>query len=442
VFFFGILIYWLNHVTIPGYVLLIFYAGLYPAVFCLIFSRLKLSPKMRPLWGGLLWVSLEYIRSAGCLAFTWGLMGHTQWKTLPLAQSASWWGVYGISFLIMATNICLLEIFLSRRRGRTFHNTWLWPLALLVATAVAGHGLTRQPVPEETFRIALVQGNFPQEQKWQAPIHKVARTYLDLSDDLMKSDPDLIVWPETAIPAVLPWQPTVKRMIEDWVMENQVPLLFGSIEESGEVYYNAAFLLKPSAEEKPYTGRYDKIHLVPYGESVPLKNIFPFLKELVERGGGGEFEPGHEFRVFEVPPARFGTLICFESTLPRLAHQYARQEVNLLVVITNDAWFKKSSAPYQHAIQSIFRAIENGVPVVRATNTGWTCAFNARGEEIASLPAHEEGWLMVDVPLERRDTLSAWWGELPVLIALGLTLGMGLNYFVLFPKKRKRWRGY
>ncbi len=252
-----------------------------------------------------------------------------------------------------------------------------------------------------------------------------------LSDRALEEGPSLIVWPETAIPDVLAWHPDYRQRISAWVEEHRTPLLFGAVGEAGEDYLNSAFFVQPGPSDESLWGRYDKVHLVPYGESVPFKQVFPFLKRMVEARGGGEYLPGTAMPLFEIDGIRFGVLICFESTLPRLARQYARSGADFLIVMTNDAWFLKSTAPYQHAMQSAFRAIENGLPVVRAANTGLTCAYDARGRLLASMPIYEEGVLTVEIQAEQRRTLYSRWGDFPIQLALGMVLGYFAGLFLL-----------
>jgi len=455
VVFFGFLIYWLSYVTTLGYALLVFYLSLYPAVFCLIvallprrFRRLpetgprlglwevlQSGPVARPLWGGLIWACLEYFRSSGAFSFSWGLLGHSQANMPHLALSVGWWGVYGLSFLLMAANLALAEFWQAHRRRVRPRNYWLWPFAILILVALVGYGKPESWRPARPLRIkiALVQGNFSQEEKWDAPVGETLETYLRLSDRALQDRPDLIVWPETAIPDVLAWHPDYRERIAAWVGEHRTPLLFGAVGEAGADYLNSAFFVRPSKAGEPAWARYDKVHLVPYGESVPFKRLFPFLKRMVEARGGGEYLPGTAMPLFRVGGARFGALICFESTLPGLARQYARSGADFLIVMTNDAWFLRSTAPYQHAMQSSFRAMENGLPVVRAANTGQTCAYDARGRLLASLPIYEEGVLTVEIQAEQRRTLYSRWGDFPIQLALGIVLGYFAGLF-LMPK--------
>lgn len=451
VVFFGFLIYWLSYVTTLGYALLVFYLSLYPAVFCLIvtllprrFKRLpeagprpglwealQSGPVARPLWGGLIWACLEYLRGSGPFSFSWGLLGHSQANMPHLAHSAGWWGVYGLSFLLMAANLALAEFWRAHRRRVRPRNYWFWPFAVLILVALVGYGKPEKRHPVRPIRIALAQGNFSQEEKWDVPVGETLETYLRLSARALQDRPDLIVWPETAIPDVLDWHPDYRDRIAAWVKEHRTPILFGSVGEAGKDYLNSAFYVKPNRNGEVTWGRYDKVHLVPYGESVPFKRLFPFLKRMVEARGGGEYLPGTAMPLFEVNGTRFGVLICFESTLPSLARQYARSGADFLVVITNDAWFLKSTAPYQHAMQSAFRAIENGLPVARAANTGLTCAYNARGGRLAALPIYEESVLTVEIQAGRKRTPYSRWGDLPIHLALGVGLGYFAALFLL-----------
>jgi len=462
--FFGFHLYWLNYVTVIGYTLWGLVLSLIPAFFSMILSSLQ-GPLARPFWGALCWVALEYLRSIGWWSFSWGFMGHTLWQVPRLSYSAAWWGVYGLSFLLMATNLSLSEVVKAGMQGRRVNNLWLWPLGLLVAVAIVAP--KTKPSQTGTMKVALVQGNYEQEEKWfSQSIEEIVDEYLQLSVEVLKENPNLIVWPETALPIIIDRHGELIALISGWVREHQVPLIVGVVSEepaglSGrggsssrqdavalveiqpEIFFeekvhgrgpgvnNSAFLIKPEQKDAVHWMRYDKVHLVPYGESVPFQRIFPFLVKMVEDGGGGQYTQGNRFPQFEVEGARFGTLICFESSLAPLARRYGKEGVDFLLVITNDAWFHRSMALRQHAMQSAFRAIENGVPVLRATNTGWTCAFDVRGELIAQLPPFEQGVCLVEFQPGQVSTLHNKWGDFPVLLALGLVVGYFLSrYFI------------
>jgi apolipoprotein N-acyltransferase len=191
---------------------------------------------------------------------------------------------------------------------------------------------------------------------------------------------DLIVWPETVLPTVIE-TPQLFSRIKDLAKEKNANLIFGSQtakkENSKILYFNSAFLISNKGE---LTGIYNKIHLVPFGEYVPLVKYFPFLKRLtpIEEG----FTPGSEYSIFSLLSSNYklSTIICFEDIFPGLSRKFVKQGANILVNLTNDAWYDKTCAVYQHAYLSVFRAVENSVPLIRATNTGLSCFIDYRGK--------------------------------------------------------------
>jgi apolipoprotein N-acyltransferase len=427
------LIFWMNQVVTPGYFALVIYLSLFSGLFCIGYTSRK--PGMgRALFGALLWTALEYVRSIGGWSFAWGLVGHCLGIVPPLAQSARWWGVYGLSFVIVWINFSLAEWWLGRKTKKT--PGWFMPALplLLFGMSIFWTNL-KSPAPEienRQFRVALIQGSFPQEKKWTVKLEDVVDRYLDLSEKALNGKPDLVIWPETAVPAILTRSSKLEKPIRDWIQQNQLPLLLGSVAHHpiSRDLFNSAFLLEPGGPVLAEVDRYDKRHLVPFGEYIPFKQLLPFVEKMVESRGGGEYLFGAPAgKIFEVEGYRFGVLICFESTLTPMGVEYARQGADFLVVITNDAWFGQTSAAWQHGVQSIFRAIETGLPVVRAANTGWTCAFDSRGRLLADIPVYKPGWMAVDLPEKTTPTLYSRWGDGPtVLMILVLLLWLGAEW--------------
>jgi len=262
-------------------------------------------------------------------------------------------------------------------------------LGVPAAAALAWAGLALAPSPlrptDATLRVGVVQGNIDQAQKWDRAYRRVTLDiYERLTLDLVPRQPQLVVWPETAVPLnVQDGGPETSRLLA-LARRAGVWLLFGAPgyeRLGGRVEYrNSVFLVTPSGG---WAGRYDKVHLVPFGEYVPFGRYLPFLKKMVE--GAGDFSPGPGVRPLSGPGLpTLGPLICFEGIFPGLAARHAEQGARLLVVVTNDAWFGQTPAPYQHLAFAALRAAETGLPLVRAANTGVSAVFDRQGRPLTS----------------------------------------------------------
>jgi apolipoprotein N-acyltransferase len=330
------------------------------------------------------WIILEYIQSHLFTGFGWALLGYSQYKNLLLIQIADFSGVYGVSFVIMMVNMAIYKAF-----RKSFTEIII---AGLVLAVVFGYGMTKEKIvePGNSINISVIQGNIPQELKWDPEAQAmIIEKYVALTKMSALDNPDLIVWPETSFPGFFEIDREMTDKVLNLAREIKIPILAGVNTERDERYFNSAVLI--SGEGK-IMDKYDKIHLVPFGEYVPFSNKFPALHKLV-LGELGEFTPGQDFKTFNLKPqttnhesrttndeTRFATLICFEDIFPELAKEFVKNGAKFLVVITNDAWYGKSGAAYQHTACSVFRAIENRVPIVRCANTGYSCFIDSKGK--------------------------------------------------------------
>ena len=372
-FYLGTL-YWLYHVTTFGLIILCLYLAFYFGIFGFLcaFPILQRSMISIPF----IWIILEYIQSHLFTGFGWALLGYSQYKNLPLIQIADFSGVYGVSFVIMLVNVAVY-----RALKRSFRSS---VVALLVLVMVFGYGAAKLKDKKEGkgIKISVIQGNIPQHIKWDPDATDfIMDRFTDLSRAAALENPSLIVWPETSFPGFFASDRKLTKEALDLAREAGIPLLIGANTEKDIEIFNSAVLISEKAE---IVNKYDKIHLVPFGEYVPFSDRIPVLRDLV-LGEFGEFTKGEEYKVFslsETKPrkARFSVLICFEDIFPEIAREFVKSGAEFLIVITNDAWYGKSSAPYQHAACSVFRAIENRVPVVRCANTGYSCFIDSRGK--------------------------------------------------------------
>ncbi len=420
--FFGATIWWLGIVTVIGTILLVAYLALYFGVWGWLAQRIliKSGVNSQPLiLLGLpaAWALLEYVRSILLTGFGWNLLAHTQWHWIPLIQVADLTGVYGVSFLVVLVNVALWQA--ARRRSLS---AVFWAGLLLLATWVYGSiHLQQIDRPSSTscasFTVSVVQGNIPQREKWdEAFAEAIWKRYEALTLDAAKAHPDLIVWPETAVPGYLEELEVMNRL-RQIVRTTQTFFLVGApAGNPGEFeifahVFNDASLLSPDGT---FLGRYDKIHLVPFGEYVPLGPVSGWLRRFVVMG---DFSPGQEFTVFrpsmgkgKVPP--FSVLICFEDLFPGLCRHFIQEGAQWLLVITNDAWFGRSSASLEHLQASVFRAIENRVWVARAANTGWSGFIDPTGRLLGQIPRFKPGVVRATLRVcLRRPTPYARFGD-------------------------------
>ncbi len=383
--------------------LLCSYLALYPAVFGAVAVHLRNSrPKLFVVAAPAVWTSLELARTYVFSGFPWSLLGYSQYRALPVIQIADITGVYGVSFTIVLMNAAFAEFIMDRKKYGVIMS------AVLIMGLVLGYGLVKLHAQEKTGSIivSVVQGNIEQDKKWDPAYQSQTRAvYQRLTREALKQHPDLVIWPETATPFYFNGSsPNDQAMTADlvtFVKQNKVPLLFGSptyeVKPSRQIIgRNSAFLL--SADGR-VDGTYHKIHLVPFGEYVPLKNVLFFVGKMVQ--AIGDFQAGSEYTVMTVPvrennahtDIKLSTVICYEIIFPDLVRRFVDHGAQVITTVTNDAWFGRTAAPYQHFSMAVFRAVENRVPVARAANTGISGFIDAQGKILDASELFKEAQL-------------------------------------------------
>ncbi len=285
---------------------------------------------------------------------------------------------------------------------------------------------------QRIVRLALVQGDIPQTLKFEAEQKPmILERYRTLTEAILLARPEIIVWPETATPDALRYDRESFDLVTNLAMRSGAYLFTGTIDitpySSPMEAFNGAILVRPDGTLGEI---YHKIHLVPFGEYVPLHKIFPFMKWLTPIDGS--FEQGRDYTVFHAGGLRFGAVICFEDTVPDLYRRFVRPDVDFMVNVTNDAWFKTSPAAEMHLANAIFRAVENHRPLVRASNNGMTCVINEHGNIRAICPPFGKGSLnfSLALPNDRSQTFYTRHGDVFVgACALVSVVAMGLAAF-------------
>ncbi len=349
-------------------------------------------------FGPMLWVALEWVRSFFFIGFPWVSLGYSQYNFLNLIQFVEYTGVYGLSALVILGNIVLFLAFSRPGRGR------LLLVLLLIITGLWGWGnwrrsqLAAQPATH-TLNVGIAQGNIAQDKKWDPDYQEVTLArYEQLTRQITQQTVDLVIWPEAAVPFFFQSDVTYRGRLLDLAQDTDTPILFGSpafrADKTDLTLFNRAYLLSP---DTTILGHYDKMILTPFGEYIPFQDsVLFFLDKFVE--GIGDFAPGTTPTVFSLPLKRqhalhaddeagaddsfetFGVLICYEGVFPDLARRFVHNGARLLINVTNDAWFGETSAPYQHLAMEAMRAVENRVPLVRSANTGISAIVNIDGQ--------------------------------------------------------------
>lgn len=426
--FFSVVLYWLNIVmttygrmspllSAAAYLLLAAYLSLFFAAATWAACRLKEKRGYSyMLTLPVIWVGLEFLREFLLTGFPWATLGYSQ-QNLLFIQSADLFGVYGLSYLLILSNTVVAEVVQVVRR-RAWRELPAGPLLLLVAlfmlnTGYGWYRLGKNPDQREAhLETAVIQGNIDQAVKWHPDFQiKSVDIYRDLSRQASKAGAtDLLIWPEAATPFYFQRGGVLADRVSELPRATGSHLLFGSPAYTGEPgdyqYLNSAFLLSPRGE---VLERSDKTHLVPFGEYVPLKPFLPFIDKLVV--GIGDYSPG-QVKPLGMNGYELGVLVCYEAIFPELARDYVSSGSDLLVNITNDAWFGRSSAPAQHLAMVRFRAIENRIWIARAANTGISAFIAPSGRILGSTDLFETTYATARVGLGARPGLYARMGDL------------------------------
>jgi apolipoprotein N-acyltransferase len=417
-------------------VLLVSYVAVYPAVFALLVAQSVRRLGVTGVWlAPLFWVATEWIRSTFGGGFPWVLLGASQSRVVPVVQLASVTGVYGLSLLVAFVNAAAAAVVLSRRRVH------LWGAAatgvILIGVTVAGIARVSHPVLLQAgtpLRVGLVQGDIEQGVKWNSTYRDPIMTrHLDLSRRVLAMNAQLVIWPESSTPFYFDAEPQLAEPVRRLAVQSHTPFLIGTdeferggVRGTGDRIYNAAVMVGRDGRS---VSTYRKMQLVPFGEFVPMKRLLFFVGPLVQ--AVSDFSAGIEPHVFDLDGHPISVAICYESVYPWIARAFVKRGSQLLVTVTNDAWFDRSSAAYQHFDQGAIRAVEEGRFVVRAANTGISGAVDPYGQVVAKTALFEATALAVDVRLLDGRTVYSEVGDLVAWLALACTTAM-----LLFGRRR------
>jgi apolipoprotein N-acyltransferase len=444
VVYFGGALYWAvivmhdyGHLPLPVAILAGLLMWLYQAIFPGLFA-IGLGMAVRKfgvagVWlAPFFWVAAEWVRSWIGGGFPWALLGSSQASVLPVAQVASVTGVFGLSWLVALVGTASAAIALSRKRVHLWAaiatGVVLFSIATAGALRVAEGSLTRSG---EVVRVGLVQGNIDQSIKWNPSQRDwIIRRYIDLSRQVIGAGASLVIWPEASTPYYLNADPVLSAPLRLLAAQARTPFIIGTNEsEPGPtldkpLVFNAAVDLGPDGISR---GSYRKMRLVPFGEFVPFRSLLFFVDRLVE--SIGEFTPGSSPTVLDSDGRRIGVSICYESVYPWISRAFVQRGSRLLATITNDAWFGRSSAVYQHFEQGALRAIEEGRYFVRAANTGISGAVDPYGRTLARTSLFDTTAITVDVRLLDRRTIYSYVGDVVAWLSAAIAAAVMLLAF-------------
>jgi apolipoprotein N-acyltransferase len=383
------------------------------------------------------WVAHEWIRGWLFSGFGWNGLGvalHGNWLLIQIAEFS---GVAGLSFVIAFANIIAvttpLRLFREAQTHRVRpHFDFTLTLAGIVGLLAFGFYSAQNRPPAKPLRVAAVQANIPQHEKFDPEFSaQIFQRFARLSEIALRSSspPDLLVWPETSLPDPIRDLNTESGdFVTRFSASSKTDLLLGTLDVEYGRGYNAAVLLSGATQQMQI---YRKVHLVPFGEYIPLRHSFPLFAAVAGRWVPGDFDAGRDYTVFRLTNdgVRVAPLICFEDTIGDLVRQFVLRGAGLLVDVTNDAWFLQSAGSRQHLANAIFRCVETRRPMVRAANTGVTCFVNEFGRVTQILQdetgsTFTEGVLTGEIKVSTGGELTfyARHGELFAKSCAGITL--------------------
>jgi len=448
--YYAVLIYWIPSVpahygnlsigiSILIYLIFVFFLALFWAFFSFFSSKIYQSfPKFIFFLIPFLWISFEYILTYLLTGFPWGLLGYSQYKNLYFIQMASVTGVYGLSFVLVLFQSLFLFSMNYRKRAPFFA-----AVAFVLIIHLGGFISIKKITPtENSFPASVIQGNVSSDIYWDKisaqEIQDLFGQHVELSHQAYAEGSHLIIWPEFSVPLCFScsygiYQEFKERLFQ-FVQKTGCTLLLGTNEttraEEGVDYYNTALCLSPDLS----TNYYYKMHLVPFGEYTPYKKIFFFIQKMTH--AIGEITPGNKIILHQFKGGKFGSPICYEIIFPNLVRKFVKKGANFLVTITNDGWYGKSSAPYQHFSISILRAVENRRYLLRAATTGISGIIDPYGHILAKSELMTKTCLSQNITPSRILTPYAKYGD---YLSIG-SLTFGSIFLILSLRKRKNER--
>jgi len=413
------LIYWMIYVGYITWIPLSIYMSLFVCAFTVVtWFPINRMPAVSVFVMPAVWVLLEFARSSTRLAFPWGLAGYSQYGNPVLLQFLRIGGIFSISYIVVFTAAVLWYVVILRINTRIRAVSVITSALILFSVLCYGsfsflrlRGEGLNDYRTGSFRIELIQPNIPQELKLNLDQEYISLVIENLLRGEKSKDVDLVILPESAVPYIINYDEYGTKWLKGLIIEKGKPFLLGSSTIKDNSYYNSILLMSSKGE---LIDKYDKINPVPFGEFIPLRSLLQWVPQL--QYVPVDLSAGNRETVFEIDNIRFGGVICFESSLPGTMRVMRSNGAQLLFVLTNDGWFRRSPALDQHFSMAAFRAIENGVTVVQSANTGISGAYLPDGRRLFSSAIEEETVLIEDVLLYEIDTVYSHTGEWGVII--------------------------
>ena len=362
------------------------------------------------------WVVSERLRASGDMAFPWSTFGYALTSYPFFLQFADLVGVYGVSFVLVLLNVLLFRAL----RDRRYAIAWLALLCLV--NGYNAYRWNRGVSEARRINLTVIQPNIPQRIKWEPAYSlQIVNNLFAMQQRALLTHPALVVWPETAIPFYVDENRSFTLTEMGALPHNNSYIVTGTLNVGYSAdglshFYNSAALFDPGGA---LLERYKKIYLVPGSELFPFRQILGFTRAFfsIQRITYGAMEPGKEATVFSIPGAKFSVMICYESVYPQLARAFRLRGAEFFVNVTNDAWFGRSFAPYQHAAFLVMRAIENRVAIARSANTGISGFVDPMGRWTQRSALFTDAILAGQIPLTRTMTVYTRFGDVIVYIS-------------------------
>ena len=368
-------------------------------------------------------VTMEWIRSFGPLGFPWSNLALTQSKYIYLIQILEITGTYGISFIIISVNLIIYHAI----KKNSFVKNGLLPVMVFyfVISLVGWARIESLHNNGKRINAVIVQPNIDPNKKWHEKTKIIA--FMDsLHQEATKMNPDIIVFPETALPSYLTRDHKTRRMLQETVDKSNIPLLTGTIDvaldNKKKNYYNSAMWLTPNNDFQIYS----KIHLVPFAEYDLFPNVFHPLTWLNINVDRGSFKAGNEYKVFNWKGVSFSDLICYESSIPEIVREFVRRGSELLIIQANDGWLGNSYGPYQHFELARLRAIENRIPILRSANTGISGVIRIDGTVQTKVGLNKQLVIQENINISKSGSIYSSYGDIFALVCFLITLLISL----------------
>ena len=412
--FYSLSLYWLKNVAGAIYLLLSLYLSFYWAIFLyLIFS---FNSGKIILFGSCIWFFLEILISNILTGFPWLLVGLSQYKNQYILKIAKFFGIYGISFLIIGFNLFIYTILKKKASIQNF----LFLLILLIFFLISK--FPDKKVIKGNINVLLIQPNFIPRN---ISLEENKKIIYELLEKVRYENLDLVIFPEGIFQDNIFANKDLINILKKISEKNKCGILIGTFTKTGENFYNSSVFINGKKIEV-----YNKIKLVPYGEFI-LGKRFKFVRDIFLKIAGYEpnLKKGNEFKVFKYKNMKFSSLICYENIFPQIVENFVKNGSDFFIVITNDSWFGKSIGPYQHFYHNIFRSLENGRYFFQVGLTGITGIISPEGKVEKILEKNSEnlfveGFLCSYLKIYTLETFYSKYGIFPLFLFCLIVTGI------------------